>query len=40
MFFYLEKNFIFKVVKGVKGFKLKGKFFKIMGLKGEDRKVF
>ncbi|XP_048761811.2 uncharacterized protein LOC125670607 [Ostrea edulis] len=29
-----------KVAKGVKGFKSKGKFFKIMGPKGEDRKAF
>ncbi|XP_061166015.1 uncharacterized protein LOC133174938 [Saccostrea echinata] len=29
-----------KVAKGVKGFKSKGKFFKIMGPKGEDRQAF
>lgn len=40
MFPYPEKYLIPKVAKGVKGFKSKGKFFKIMGPKGEDRKAF
>lgn len=40
MYPYPEKNLIPKVAKGVKGFKSKGKFFKIMGPKGEDRKAF
>jgi hypothetical protein len=33
-------HFISKVAKGVKGFKSKGKYFKIMGPKGEDRQTF